>query len=97
MDIGHQPCGTPRVVPNVQPLQLFAGGIMRGRNRSRARRPMRGREAFRRGRRVSSASDAQVDESLRALARLLARQAARDVFNRAMSREADRSTEEGRE
>ena len=31
------------------------------------------------------------------LARLLARQAARDVFNRATSREADRSTEEGRE
>lgn len=58
---------------------------------------MRGREAFRRGRRVSPESDAQVDESLRALARLLARQAARDVFNRAMSRDADRLTEEGRE
>ena len=58
---------------------------------------MRGREAFRRGRRVSSEADAQVDESLRALARLLARQAARDVFNRAMSREDGRLTEEGRE
>lgn len=58
---------------------------------------MRGREAFRRGRRVSSASRAQVDESLRALARLLARQAAREVFNRAVSRDADRLTEEGRE
>jgi hypothetical protein len=58
---------------------------------------MRGREAFRRGRRVSSASDAHVDESLRALARLLARQAAREVFNRAVSSNADRLTEEGRE
>jgi hypothetical protein len=58
---------------------------------------MRGREAFRRGRRVSSESGGQVDESLHALARLLARQAAREAFNRAMSREADRSTEEGRE
>ena len=58
---------------------------------------MRGREAFRRGRRVSSESDARVDESLRTLARLLARQAAREVFNRAVSREADRSIEEGRE
>jgi hypothetical protein len=70
---------------------------MRGRNRSRARRPIRGREAFRRGRRASSASDAHVDEALRALARLLARQAAREVFNRAVSRDADRLTEEGRE
>lgn len=96
-DIGHQPCGTPRVVPNVQPLQLFAGGIMRGRNRSRARRPMRGREAFRRGRRVSPQSDAQFDEPLRALARLIARQAAREVFQRATSRAADQSIEEGRE
>ncbi len=58
---------------------------------------MRGREAFRRGRRVLSNSDAQVDESLRALARLLARQAAREAFKRAMNRDADRSTEEGRE
>ncbi len=58
---------------------------------------MRGREAFRRGPRVSSEADARVDESFRALARLLARQAARDVFSRAMKREADRSTEEGRE
>ncbi len=58
---------------------------------------MRGREAFRRGRRVSSESDAHVDESLRALARLLARQAAREVFNRAVSSNADRLTEEGRE
>jgi hypothetical protein len=43
------------------------------------------------------ASDAHADESLRALARLLARQAAREVFNRAVSRDADRFTEEGRE
>jgi hypothetical protein len=59
-------------------------------------KPVRGREAFRRGRRVSSETNARVDESYRALARLLARQAARDPFDRAMS-EADRSTEEGRE
>jgi hypothetical protein len=96
-DIGQRPRGMPRVVPNVQPLQLVPGGIMRGRNRSRSRGPMRGREAFRRGRRVLSEFDARVDESLRAVARSLARQAARDVFNRAMSSEADRSTEEGRE
>jgi hypothetical protein len=58
---------------------------------------MHGREAFRRGRRVSSESDAQIDESFRALARLLARQAAREVFSRTMSADADRSIEEGRE
>jgi hypothetical protein len=46
---------------------------------------------------VSSESAAHVDESLRALARLLARQAAREVFSRTMSAEADRSIEEGRE
>ena len=28
-DIGQLPCGKPRVVPSDQPLQLFAGGIMR--------------------------------------------------------------------
>jgi hypothetical protein len=55
---------------------------------------MRERKTFVRGRRVSSESDAQVDESLRALARLLARQVAREVFNCTVSRE---STEEGRE
>lgn len=70
---------------------------MRGRKRARSQGPVRGREAFRRGHRVSSVTDVQVDESLRALARLLARQAAREVFNRAVSHEADRSTEEGRE
>jgi hypothetical protein len=48
-------------------------------------------------RRVWSATDAQVDDSLRALARLLARQAAREAFDRAVSREGDRWTEEGRE
>lgn len=35
------------------------------------------------------------DESLRPLARLIARQAAREVFNRAVSSNADRLTEEG--
>ena len=58
---------------------------------------MRERQAFGRGRRVSSETDAQADESFRALARLLARQAARELFNRAMSHEADCSTEEARE
>lgn len=58
---------------------------------------MRGRGAFRRGRHVPSESDARVDEPLRALARLLARQTAREVFNRTGSRDADRLTEEGRE
>lgn len=90
--VRHAPSGSQRST-----LQLFAGGIMRGRKQSRSRGPMRGRQAFRRGRRVSSESDAQVDESLRGLARLLARQAAREEFNRAMSREADRLLEEGRE
>ena len=56
---------------------------------------MHGREAFRGGRRISSESDAQVHESLRALARLLARQAAREVFERSMNGGAERSTEEG--
>ena len=70
---------------------------MRGRKRFHVRGPLRGREAFTRAHRVSSETDAQVDGPLRALARLLARQAAREVFNRATSWEADRSTEEGRE
>lgn len=58
---------------------------------------MRERKVFVRGHGVSSETDGQVDESLRALARLLARQAAREVFNRAVSSNADRLTEEGRE
>ena len=70
---------------------------MRGRNRSRARRPGREHRVFVRGFRVTPQTDGPVDASLRALARLLARQAAREVFQRAMSLEADRSTEEGRE
>jgi hypothetical protein len=70
---------------------------MRGRKRSRSRGPTRGHGAFRRGRGVWSETDAQADESFRALARLLARQAARELFNRAMSHEADRSTEEARQ
>jgi hypothetical protein len=57
---------------------------------------MRERKMCVRGRRGSSETDDPVDESLRALARLLARQAAREVFNRTMRREADCSTE-GRE
>jgi hypothetical protein len=55
------------------------------------------RKVFVRGHRVSSQTHAHVDTSLRALARLLARQAARDVFSRAASREAHRWTEEARE
>ena len=58
---------------------------------------MHGRESFRRGCRVSPECDAHVDEALRALARLLAKQTAREVFQRAMNGGAGRSTEEGRE
>jgi hypothetical protein len=58
---------------------------------------MRERKVFVRGHRVSSQTDAHVDTSLRALARLLGRQAARDVFSRAVSRQAYRWTEEARE
>ena len=41
-------------------------------------------------------SDAQTDEAMLALVRLLARQAAREVFDQAVT-ESDRSVEEGRE
>jgi hypothetical protein len=46
---------------------------------------------------VTPEADGPVDASLRALARLLARQAAREVFQRSTSRDDHYSTAEGRE
>jgi len=96
-DIGRVAVRQPRVVPQRPSLQFIAGGIMRGRKRSRLRRPTHEHRVCVRGPWVSSETDARADASLRALARLLARQAARELFDRSVNREADTSTEEGRE
>ena len=59
---------------------------------------MRGGDAFPIVRRAASDTDPPIDASLRALARLLARQAAREVFESAVRhRDSDRSIDEGRE
>ncbi len=59
---------------------------------------MRGVDAFPRARRAASDTDERVDASLRALARLLARQAAREVFERTVrQKDSNRSFGEDRE
>ena len=75
------------------------GVIMRGRRGSRhwppARRRTRTSGVSRHARRAPHV-DGQADEAMLALVRLLARQAAREVFDQAVA-ESDRSVEEGRE
>jgi hypothetical protein len=73
------------------------GVIMRGRRGSRHWPPARRRTSgvSRHARRAPHV-DGEADEAMLALVRLLARQAARDVFDQAVA-ESDRSVEEGRE
>src|SRR5262249_37436934 len=75
------------------------GIIMRGRRGSRhrppARRRMRTSGVSRHARRAPHV-DGQTDEAMLALVRLLARQAAREVFDQAVA-ESDSSVEEDRE
>jgi hypothetical protein len=75
------------------------GVIMRGRRGSRhwppARKRTRTSGVSGRARRAPHV-DRQADEAMLALVRLLARQAAREVFDQAVA-ESDRSVEEGRE
>jgi len=71
---------------------------MRGQKRSRPWPPARTTDAFPHGHGAETDADAQTDEALRALVRLLARQAAREVFERAATHvDSDRSFDEGRE
>jgi hypothetical protein len=87
----------------IQQQQVIVAGqrgvIMRGRRGSRywppARRRTRTSGVARRGRRQPHV-DGQADEAMFALVRLLARQAAREVFERAIA-ESGRSVEEDRE
>lgn len=69
---------------------------MRGRRQSRTCLPTRGTPP--RSPDADVETDAQTGEALRALARLLARQAAREMFERESTDiYSDRSTDEGRQ
>ena len=87
----------------IQQQQVIVAGqrgvIMRGRRGSRYGPPARRRTRTSSvGRRARSRPhvDGQAEESLLAIVRLLARQAAREAFDQAVA-ESDRSVEEGRE
>jgi hypothetical protein len=62
------------------------GVIMRGRKRSRPWPPARTADAFPHGHGAETEADAQTDEVLRAFVRLLARQAARELFEQSLTR-----------
>jgi hypothetical protein len=71
---------------------------MRGRKRSRLWPPTRTADAVPHVQDAPISADAQADAALLALVRLLARQAAREVFARTgMDAQSDRSFDEGRE
>jgi hypothetical protein len=72
------------------------GVIMRGRKRSRLWPPTRTAEVVSRADDAPIDADAQTDAALLALVRLLARQAAREVFARTVT-DSDRCFDEGRE
>ena len=72
------------------------GVIMRGRKRSRLGPPTRTADVVTHVQDASIDAGAQTDGALRALVRLLARQAAREVFEQSVS-DSDCSFEEGRE
>jgi hypothetical protein len=84
----------------IQQQQVIVAGqrgvIMRGRKGSRLWRPPRAIESACEALRSHVEADAHTDDALLALVRLLARQAAREVFAQTFS-ESDRSVEEGRE
>jgi hypothetical protein len=72
------------------------GVIMRGRKRSRLGPPTRTADVVPHVQDAPIDAGAQIDAALRALVRLLARQAAREVFEQSVS-DSDCSFEEGRE
>lgn len=72
------------------------GVIMRGRKRSGLWQPARTPDVVSHKDDARIEADAQTDTALLALARLLARQAAREVFARTVT-ESDNSFDEGRE
>jgi len=72
------------------------GVIMRGRKRSRLRAPVRANDLARNVHCSPVEVSAHTDDALLALVRLLARQAAREVFAQTFA-ESDSSVEEGRE
>jgi hypothetical protein len=97
---GHGPeglhRGKPRVVHQQFSLWVDAGVIMRGRRQSRAWPATRGTPP--RAPDADVETDAQTDEALRALARLLARQAVHEMFERESTDiHLNRSTDEGRQ
>ena len=105
--VRHRPTGVPlRSQDGAASLELIhqqqfivasqRGVIMRGRKRSGSGRRRERRMSFRGGT-TRRYADAQTDAALLALARLLARQAAREIFAREPTRCSDRSTDEGRE
>jgi hypothetical protein len=69
---------------------------MRGRKRSRLWLPVRANDVARDVHRPPAETDAHADDALLALVRLLARQAAREVFAQSVA-EFDSSVEEDRE
>jgi hypothetical protein len=69
---------------------------MRGRKGSRLWPPARAADAANSADRAPEQPDAYADDALLVLVRLLARQAAREVFDQRVT-EFDRSVEEGRE
>jgi hypothetical protein len=89
--------GQPRVDSSQQFIVASQRGvIMRGRKRSRLGPPTRTADVVPHVQDASIDTGAQTDASLRVLVRLLARQAAREVFEQSVS-DSDCPFEEGRE
>jgi hypothetical protein len=84
----------------IQQQQVIVAGqrgvIMRGRKRSRLWPPARTPDVVSHQDDARIDADAHTDAALLALVRLLARQAAREVFAKTVS-DSDRSIDEGRE
>jgi hypothetical protein len=84
----------------IQQQQVIVAGqrgvIMRGRKGSRLWPPAGANDVVRDVHRSPVEADAHTNDALLALVRLLARQAAREVFAQAVT-ESDHSVEEGRE
>ena len=105
--VRHRPTGVPlRSQDGAASLELIhqqqfivanqRGVIMRGRKRSGLWPPARTPDVVSQQDDAPIDADAQTDAALLALVRLLARQAAREVFARTVT-ESDRSFDEGRE
>jgi hypothetical protein len=91
--------GKPRVVPPTTIVEGQRGAIMRGRNRSPVWPPRRTPlDVRRRQAGTNGEADVQIEGALYALARLLARQAAREMFERTRtSVDGDRRCDEGQQ